>query len=851
MKKVIKVVTVIICVVCMLNTLTYGQTKSERRYHMVLLPTLGGIAGAAYSINSKGDVVGYSTTPDGNYKPVIWSNGSIQEIPLMNDDYGGYATGINNKGQVAGYRVNKGKFYVSFLWSDGQMRDLGTMGANMSEPAAINNNGYIVGTISDFDHFFVHAFLWSDASVQDLGTLSGGLNLSQAMGINDGGEVVGYSYIANYQRRAFLWSNGSMLDLGVLGQNSDDTFSIAHSINNNSQIVGVSSDGNRFRAFLWSKGSMQDLGTLDGNSSAAFGINSHGEIVGVSSSNNSDVYHAFIYYDGSMKDLHNSLLETNSGWVVNSAKAINDSGQIIASAVNSLGQTHAVLLNPVLYAESITAIEKKPVQPVYGNVPVKEEGKDSLVVVTHGRIPPRDDPNVSTAWVDSMTTAIADYLNSSNINNWQVFGYKWIEAASTNVFRVIENAKQQGVKLGRQIVSQGYTNVHFIAHSAGAALIQSATDVIKNNNSSIVIHETFLDPYVGVTGSEAAVYGNRADWSDNYFTQDDGDTGFGNGLPFTQFIMPHTYNVDVTQLDLNKVKQDHFVTGSGTPCYKTKSKHGWPIDFYQNTIIGTATLDYQGYGFPLSKIGGNYANATANYLAGNGRVGNPVPLKELGVPDLKCFLDIPVPTYPSSPLDLFNSPAAQSTTGTIDKYPNGSIKAVTGSPVWLVTFVTVSNVANIVSFEADFQSTNNAATGLLSVYWDGDNIGSIDEQAVQDGLQRYSFKFPTASSDTMHGLGFRLDPFSDIQSVVVVTNVTVTASGVTEPFSLAMTGVTNGLQNYQLTGQAGFEYNVQATTNFIDWINIASLLNINGTVQFYDKSSTNNVRRFYRVVAPN
>jgi hypothetical protein len=98
--------------------------------------------------------------------------------------------------------------------------------------------------------------------------------------------------------------------------------------------------------------------------------------------------------------------------------------------------------------------------------------------------------------------------------------------------------------------------------------------------------------------------------------------------------------------------------------------------------------------------------------------------------------------------------------------------------------------------------------------------------------------------------GLRLDPFTNIQSVVVVTNVTLTYSGVSQPFSLAIVGRTNGLPLFQLNGQPGFEYHVQASTNLLDWSPIAVLANTNGTVQFYDQSSTNYNQRFYRAVAP-
>ncbi len=49
---------------------------------------------------------------------------------------------------------------------------------------------------------------------------------------------------------------------------------------------------------------------------------------------------------GTMHDL-NDLIVSASGWVLNSANAINDLGQIVGNGTNPSGQTHAFLLNPV------------------------------------------------------------------------------------------------------------------------------------------------------------------------------------------------------------------------------------------------------------------------------------------------------------------------------------------------------------------------------------------------------------------------------------------------------------------------------------------------------------------------
>jgi probable HAF family extracellular repeat protein len=91
---------------------------------------------------------------------------------------------------------------------------------------------------------------------------------------------------------------------------------------------------------------MQDLGTLTGYplSTIANGINDSGQVVG-DAENSSYLDHAFLYSSGTMQDLNN-LIRGNSGWTLEEASGINDSGQICGYGINPSGQTDAFLLTP-------------------------------------------------------------------------------------------------------------------------------------------------------------------------------------------------------------------------------------------------------------------------------------------------------------------------------------------------------------------------------------------------------------------------------------------------------------------------------------------------------------------------
>ena len=168
--------------------------------------------------------------------------------------------------------------------------NLGTLPGRVGSTAhCINDNGQIVGeSASAYDNFqlgLAHAFLWKNGVMTDLGTLPGGSNSyigSYADGINNAGQIVGYSLTASGDTHAFLWKNGVMSDLGTLGGSE----SYANGINNAGQIVGSSFNASESEhAFLWQNGVMTDIGSLSKGSykyasDSAYGINNAGQIVG-------------------------------------------------------------------------------------------------------------------------------------------------------------------------------------------------------------------------------------------------------------------------------------------------------------------------------------------------------------------------------------------------------------------------------------------------------------------------------------------------------------------------------------------------------------------------------------------
>jgi len=329
-----------------------GSATAATPYTVTDLGTLFGGQDQAYGINDSGQVVGTSGS-----RAVVYANGTVTDLGILPGGTSSIGLGINNSGQMAGYANTSGA-ERGFIYSDSAMTPLGSLTGGTSNAYGINDSGQVVGS-SVASNGSLHAVLYSaDGTPADLGTLGGAA--SHANAINNNGQIVGSAsalvtyfdvygnpYSVPYsveETHAFLYSGGVMKDLGTL---SGASSSRASGLNNNGQVVGESGG----KAFLYSNGVMTGLSTLPGwGTSNAFSINDQGQIVGAAYiwENNGpfiDQRHAVIVLDGVMTDL-NSLIEPGSQWILEEARDINNSGQIVGFGKLN-GQTRAFLVTPV------------------------------------------------------------------------------------------------------------------------------------------------------------------------------------------------------------------------------------------------------------------------------------------------------------------------------------------------------------------------------------------------------------------------------------------------------------------------------------------------------------------------
>ena len=230
-------------------------------------------------------------------------------------------------------------------------------------PSGINKAGLVVGT-ADLDSNHPHAVLYRDGKLQDLGVLPN-QDASYATGINDSGQVVGYSGPTSQppfrQTHAFLYSNGKLQDLGALLGKYD---SYAYAINNAGLVVGTTCCSSGSGAFLYSNGDVQNLGALPGGSvSAAYAINSQGQAAGYSSSS-TQPDQAVLFSNGEVQDLG---ISSTLGYRYSMARGINKKGQVVGLMFDEnegLGSYHAFLYSKGKPQDLNTA--KFPTGAAYG-----------------------------------------------------------------------------------------------------------------------------------------------------------------------------------------------------------------------------------------------------------------------------------------------------------------------------------------------------------------------------------------------------------------------------------------------------------------------------------------------------
>ena len=279
----------------------------------------------------------------------------MNDLSLSPGYAGSVARDINNLGQISGVSSLSSGFLVASIWlpSPAYSRSAGWSILNpaslFSDGAAINDLGQVAG----HEHFVEQAAIWSPTAGNGY---SAGLNVFDnftgewgfATAINEAGHFAGNQFDAfNQTSRSYVYLTSS-----AYGRPAGWNYAPAFAGTNRTDVVRLNSSGevagfgqfldsslgvNFNKAFLWrmSENANGPAGIFDLGGAPASGyysitpgdINEEGLIVGSRNLGGANL-NAFLWSPtAGMVDL-NTLIDPSSGWVLRTAWAINDNGEI-------------------------------------------------------------------------------------------------------------------------------------------------------------------------------------------------------------------------------------------------------------------------------------------------------------------------------------------------------------------------------------------------------------------------------------------------------------------------------------------------------------------------------------------
>ena len=370
-----------------------AQEKSQPRYRVIELGTLGGTYSQSFYVTNWGMVGGEASLANGNWHAILWQGPFKKDLGTLGGLNSSVFGSPNAFGQVVGQAETSDSdpngedfcgFYGSgapwsgttcrgFLWQDGLMAPLPTLGGYNSAAFAINNRGEVAGsaetattdstcppydpTKGQYQVLQDKPVIWEKGHIKELPTYGSDPD-GFVIAINDHGQAAGASglcstfnvvnglYLAPVH--ALLWDHGKVINLGSLGGNLANQ---AHNMNNRGQVVGVSdlAGDSVFHGFVWSQNTgMQDIPPVQGDMySVALAINDQGVVTGVSIDSTFTNLRAFVMVDGAPTDL-NTLAVADVPLQLQTACSINSRGEITGLAMEkSSGQLRGYLAIPI------------------------------------------------------------------------------------------------------------------------------------------------------------------------------------------------------------------------------------------------------------------------------------------------------------------------------------------------------------------------------------------------------------------------------------------------------------------------------------------------------------------------
>jgi probable HAF family extracellular repeat protein len=309
----------------------------------------------------------YNRSNRNPWYPYLWKDG--QGIPINI----GYGLRINNYNQMTGYDdTPSGIFWNGIDYI--RLEELAG-GQHWNRPHALNDAGNIYGyslTASSHPNGSLRAVGWTESGdLFDMGIGAMGTLGNEPQAANNSNQVVGYADGRNTRPTtsfAWSWQNGVVEVLPSL-PGAIAPYSAAYGINNHGQIVGLYNDdtgtGPEGGAALWQNGELTVLDDPVGSDyGIAYDVSDSGYIVGLAYSGGRFHWTATLWDRAGKPYMLDDLVVNLNGWKLERALAINNKNQIVGIANDQSGTQHGFLLTPLVPEPSTITVVSIAVLPV-------------------------------------------------------------------------------------------------------------------------------------------------------------------------------------------------------------------------------------------------------------------------------------------------------------------------------------------------------------------------------------------------------------------------------------------------------------------------------------------------------
>jgi len=173
-------------------------------------------------LNNTGQATGYFQAPSGFQTAFVFNPflPPLGQFSLLNLPGSGQATDINDKGQVSGFFATA-TGDDGFLWNAGKLTALSFPGATVTEALGLNNLGQVVGFYNDAMGN-PHGFIFSGGVFTSIDDTAAPATQTTINGINNFGQIVGFALETNGNTVGFVGAplvvpEPSLLGLLALG----------------------------------------------------------------------------------------------------------------------------------------------------------------------------------------------------------------------------------------------------------------------------------------------------------------------------------------------------------------------------------------------------------------------------------------------------------------------------------------------------------------------------------------------------------------------------------------------------------------------------------------------------------